>query len=401
MSFAPCCETRLSFRERDRRYSTEMDKRSIALIGFCCVIATAATANAFTITGVSASPRTTVVGTPVTVTVTGTKPCGAAQINYADGTDITYPLSGLPMTQTHVYDKPGTYTITARGMGNCDGEATTSVTVSAPTPLPLPAGGEITGVEMAPTPGRIREPVTITVNGSGSCAYEVHFGDGQAREVTGDFPRQFRHTYANANRYTVIVKPNPPCRGQFTQVLQVVDSATQPGRITQIVLSPTPGVAGQPMNITVEGSGACSGYTLDYGDGNLEPRAATLPDRARHVYPAPGRYVISVIANAPCTGQARSAVEVRIASAPGAPHIAKVLVSPTPADRGRAVTITIEGTGACQGYTLDYGDGTSDERRATLPDRVQHVYRVQGRYMIEAVANGSCTGTADTSVLIR
>jgi hypothetical protein len=341
-----------------------------------------------------------VTGTTVTVTVAGTNPCGAAHINYADGAAVTYPIEHLPTSHTHVYDKPGTYTISARGMGNCDGEATTTVTVSAPAE-PLRAAAEITAVDMAPTPGRIGAPVTITVGGTGSCAYEVRYGDGNVQEVSGALPQQFRHTYAQADRYTVIVKANPPCRGTFSQALQVVDSTTSTGRIARVVLSPTPGAAGQPMTITVEGVSGCVGYTLDYGDGHTERRAAALPDAVPHVYQSPGRYVVSATAVAPCTGRARAAVEVRTAAAPAAPRIARILLSPAAADPGQAVTITVEGNGTCEGYTLDYGDGNSESRSGALPDRAQHVYRVPGRYTLTAVGRGSCTGDVRAPLDVR
>jgi hypothetical protein len=338
-----------------------------------------------------------------TVTVAGTNPCGAAHIDYEDGTAHTYTFDHLPTSRTHVYDRPGTYTIHARGTGHCDGEATTTVTVSAPL-AELRAAPEITAVDMAPTPGRIGAPVTITVSGSGACAYEVQYGDGNMQEGSGALPQQYRHTYARPDRYTVIVKPNPPCRGTFSQALQVVDPATQTGRIAGIVLSPTPGVAGQPMTVTVNGVSGCAGYTLDYGDGNTEQRAAALPDVVKHVFPAPGRYVISATAVPPCTGRARAPVEVRTSAAPAAPaapRIARLVLSPAAADPGQPVTITVEGTGACEGYTLDYGDGNSESRSGTLPDRAQHVYGVPGRYVLTAVARGSCSGDVRAPLDVR
>jgi hypothetical protein len=160
-------------------------------------------------------------------------------------------------------------------------------------------------------------------------------------------------------------------------------------------------VAEQPVNITIEGSGACRGYTLDYGDGNSEPRAATLPDRTRHVYPAPGRYVVAAIANASCTGDARASLEVRSKPAAAAPHIARVDVSPAAATAGQPVTITIAGTGACRGYTVDYGDGNTEPRAATLPDRTQHVYGAPGRYVIVVIANDTCTGEGRATIDVR
>src|SRR4051794_11274831 len=93
---------------------------------------TAANVAAGTITGVAVEPKTVAAGGKVMVTVAGSNPCGAANISYGDGGDaVTYAITGLPYSQEHVYAKPGSFTITAKGMGNCDGEVTTTITVSA------------------------------------------------------------------------------------------------------------------------------------------------------------------------------------------------------------------------------------------------------------------------------
>lgn len=299
------------------RYSKSMRIHPLLIVaGFLLVPVPPAAAG--TLTRVSVAPEKLVAGGTVTVTVSGTNPCGAAHISYGDGEAVTYAITGLPYTQTHVYPKAGTYTITGSGMGNCDGTATTTVTVTAPPSPPqagqppaaaAPPSAQISAVEMAPTPGRVGEPVTIAVNGSGTCTYEVHYGDGNAQEVTGQLPQQFRHTYAKPEKYTVIVKPSPPCTGRFTQVLPVVTAQPQ-ARINRVLISPFPVLAGQPVDITVEGSGTC-GYTIEFGDGNDESRSAALPDRLRHVYPAPGRYDVVARASAPCLGAARARVNAR------------------------------------------------------------------------------------------
>jgi hypothetical protein len=279
----------------------------------------AGTAAAGTITRVAVAPEQIAAGGTVTVTLSGTNPCGAAHIIYGDGEAVTYAISGLPYAHSHVYNKAGTYTITGKGMGDCDGEVTTTVSVTAPPSAPpsapqppqaAPPSTQITAVEMAPTPGKVGEPVTIAVKGSGTCTYEVHYGDGNAQEVTGELPQLFRHTYAKPESYTVIVKPTPPCTGRFTQVLQVVTAQPQQARIDRVLISPSPVDAGQPVDITVEGSGTC-GYTIEFGDGNDESRSAALPDRLRHVYPAAGAYNVIARASAPCAGAARARVDAR------------------------------------------------------------------------------------------
>jgi hypothetical protein len=289
--------------------------QAIAVIA-ATLLLVARTSAAGTVTRVSVAPEKVAAGGTVTVTVSGTNPCGAAHIIYGDGEAVTYAITGLPYAQKHVYGKAGTYTITGKGMGNCDGEVTTTVTVTAPPPAPPKAPGappsatQITAVEMAPNPGRAGEPITIAVKGRGTCTYEVLFGDGNAQEVTGELPQLFRHTYAKPDNYTVIVKPTPPCTGRFTQVLQIVSTEPQQARINRVLISPNPVDAGQPVDITVEGSGTC-GYTIEFGDGNDESRSAALPDRLRHVYPAAGAYSVVTRASAPCSGAASAPVNVR------------------------------------------------------------------------------------------
>jgi hypothetical protein len=162
----------------------------IVALTFCV---SAAPAAAGTISRIVAAPATITVGGTVTLTVSGTNPCGAANITYGDGESVTYAITGLPYAQNHVYNKAGTYTVTGRGMGNCDGDVSTTVTVTAPPPAAA-STPQIAAVDMAPSPGKVGEPVTIAVKGTGPCTYEVQFGDGNAQEVTGNFPQMFRHT---------------------------------------------------------------------------------------------------------------------------------------------------------------------------------------------------------------
>ena len=67
--------------------------------------------------------------TEVVVTLRGSNPCGAATIDYGDGTKITHALVALPSTHAHQYTKPGVYRVTAGGNGNCGGEVGTSIRV--------------------------------------------------------------------------------------------------------------------------------------------------------------------------------------------------------------------------------------------------------------------------------
>jgi hypothetical protein len=265
-------------------------------------------AAAGTVTAVKASTASAAVGTAVSVTASGTNPCGAANIDYGDGTAITYAITGLPTTQTHAYQKPGIYAIVARGMGNCDGEAAARIEVTGQAPPAAPDTSEITGLSFTPKPGVVQQPVAINVAGRGPCTYLLDFGDGNQKEMTGALPQRINHTYAVAQTYTVIVAPAAPCAGKFTELLPVAPRGGE--RITGIRIDPEPATAGRAVTIVVEGAGTC-GYRIQFGDGNHEDRSKGLPDTLRHVYNAPGTYVIVAEAAGRCEGRAERSLDVQ------------------------------------------------------------------------------------------
>jgi Ca2+-binding EF-hand superfamily protein len=78
---------------------------------------------------ISASPAG--AGAAVEFTVRGTNPCGAIHIDHGDGQAVTYPIRAVPATVSYRYARAGTYQVRARGMGNCNGEASTTVRVAA------------------------------------------------------------------------------------------------------------------------------------------------------------------------------------------------------------------------------------------------------------------------------
>lgn len=378
-----------------------MKSRALPLIGFCALLLFAPTARAGTVTGVTVSQRTIVAGVTVSVKVTGTNPCGAAHIIYGDGDAITYAITGLPVEQTHLYQKAGNYTITAKGMGNCDGEATTTLTVSAP-PEPPPSArprASITAVEIAPTPARVQQPIAVLTRGTGRCAYEVQYGDGTSELVNGQLPEDTHHTYAKAGRYVVIVRPNPPCVGKFSEALQVVEgNVPEAARITHIVASPTPAVTGQPLSVAVHGSGTCP-YDIYYGDGSAQEVGGQLPQATSHAYRQAGRYAIVVKAQPPCTGKFTEAVQ--IGEVPSGPRITRVSAGPTPAAPRQPVNLMVDGSGECS-FTIEYGDGNSDSKSLALPGSLRHVYSAPGTYTVVVTpADARCTGSGRVTFEVR
>lgn len=177
------------------------------------------------VTGVSVAPATVETGQEVAITVEGTNPCGAVHLITGDGAAVTHPITGLPSTHAHTYRKPGKYSIVAQGMGNCDGEATTTIDVTGkpldPDSPPAPRA-ELRGLEIEPHPGRPGEPVTFTLAGEGTCEVVLEFGDDSTRTVRGALPQRGSHTYADAGRYTITATATAPCEGRHSQELEVV-----------------------------------------------------------------------------------------------------------------------------------------------------------------------------------
>jgi hypothetical protein len=290
-------------------------RQTVRLFSFSVVALAPLPAVAGTVRAVSPSPASASAGQPVTVTVSGTNPCGAANVNWGDGTVITYAITGLPSTHSHAYAGRGRYTIVARGMGNCDGEATASVEVTGPpapppTPTPAPpgpAGPAISRVSLSPMPATARQPVTIAVEGRGTCAFVVEYGDGNKQDFNTTLPARVTHTFGAPGAYRVIVGPVAPCTGKFTETLQVQPRGG--ASIRGMDISPYPAIVGQGVTVNVLGTGTCR-YRIDFGDGNNEERSKPLPDAVPHVYSDADTYSVAVTGLAPCSGSVKRPLTV-------------------------------------------------------------------------------------------
>lgn len=261
---------------------------------------------------ISVSPASTQVGTPVTATVTGTNPCGAVHIDWGDGTAITYAIVDVPVTQKHTYEKAGRYTVVARGMGNCDGQANANLRMD-PAPAPLEPRARVKGIEIVPNPATAPATVAISVQGTGNCSYILDFGDGNSERRTASLPDQVRHTYAAPNTYyPLAAKGEGSCEGLVRRNL-TVNAPAPPSparRLGRLVVAPNPAVARTRVTITVEGSGMCP-VTVDFGDGSDQRIEAALPARIGHTYARAGLYEIYAWAEEPCGGDATTSVRVR------------------------------------------------------------------------------------------
>lgn len=145
------------------------------------------TVNTGSITSLTASPPSTLVGQSITFTVGGT-PAGTGTcsviLNFGDGNSIS--VSGtFPLTATHAYNSPGSFTATATSGPNCTGSASTVVTIGSPN-IAIVSGDNQTGVINTALPN----PFVVQVTSGGSplgnfpVTWQVTSGSGTLSATT-------------------------------------------------------------------------------------------------------------------------------------------------------------------------------------------------------------------------
>ena len=80
-------------------------------------------------------------------------------------------------------------------------------------------------------------------------------------------------------------------------------------------------------------------------------------------------------------------------------RITRIEFRPATEQEGPGLIISLIGTGRCS-YTIDFGDGKSEQRTAELPDHVQHAYP-DGEFTVVATPQAPCEGVARAKVDVR
>jgi hypothetical protein len=138
--------------------------------------------------------------------------------------------------------------------------------------------------------------------------------------------------------------------------------------------------------------------SLEFGDGNARQLRGELPHRTTHTYAVGGRFTVIARPAAPCEGRHTQVLEVVDRRPSG--QLARVVVSPAPADAGQPVTIRVDGAGQCA-YEVDFGDGNQEPRDAALPDTLTRYYHRPGTYTVTAVAKAPCRGSDRVTFEVR
>ena len=170
------------------------------------------------------------------------------------------------------------------------------------------AQARITRIEFAPATLEEGGGVWVTLVGEGQCTYAIDFGDGGSDRRTADLPDRVRHVYTDDKAYDVVATPEAPCEGVARARLDV--RAIREG-IWSVTVEPVAAKDLPEVIVNIEGRGTCA-VLIDFGDGKSEKVEGTLPAKVRHTYPGAGRYELFARTEAPCRGEARLQVDVKI-----------------------------------------------------------------------------------------
>ncbi|MBI0295058.1 Ig-like domain repeat protein [Streptomyces sp. PRKS01-29] len=344
-----------------------------------------------TTTMVSSAPEPSVVGQPVTFTATvapvapgGGSPTGTVTFDFGDGSaPAAAPVVGGLATAEHAYTTSAgsPYPVTATYGGDPDftgsGDLVTHSVGRAPT---------TTAVISAPDPSVAGEPVTLTATvaavspGAGTPTGTVTFdpGDGTApatAPLTAGVAT-ITHVWADTSGSPYTVTADYGGDADFTASTGTDTHTVTPAAThTDVVSSPDPSVAGEPVTLTATvaavspGAGTPTGtVTFDPGDGttpittSVTGGVATVthaytdatgsPYTITATYDGDADFLTSLGTDAQTVGRASATIAV---SDPPEPS-----VTGQPVTFLARVTPVAPGTGAPTGtVTYDFGDGTA------------------------------------------
>jgi PKD domain-containing protein len=122
----------------------------------------------------------------------------------------------LPYRFDHTYTVAGTYTTIITPAPPCSGRFTQLLTIASRA-----AAARLFGLKIEPYATEAGRPVTVTIDGTGSCSYAIDFGDGNNDSRTVGLPDRIQHNYPAPGEYVVTATAIPPCTGSARRTLRV------------------------------------------------------------------------------------------------------------------------------------------------------------------------------------
>ncbi|HVR76242.1 MAG TPA: PKD domain-containing protein, partial [Planctomycetota bacterium] len=273
----------------------------------------------------------------------------------------------------HVYESPGTYTVSLTVRNGC-----TSSTEQKPAFITVGAG-VVADFSANPTSGCAPLAVDFSDQSTGNdiTSWSWDFGDGS---TSGE--EDPRHVYQSPGSYTVSLTVGNAC-GSDTEarpaIITVIGSVT-----AAFTADPTAGCAPLTVDFSDQSQGSgINSWSWDFGDGSTS--SAKNP---RHVYQSPGSYQVRLTAANDCASStetkpafitAQAAVNADFQAAPTS-GCASLTVDFSDLSTGEGIT----------SWSWNFGDGnTSSDRNP------RHVYQDPGSYTVTLIARSPCGSSTE------
>lgn len=204
-------------------------------------------------------------------------------------------------TVSHVYEKPGTYTVTFEARNDA-GAASQTLEVEVIQPSTPP---EVLALDV-PSETQVGESIsfTATVNEEATrpLRSEWQFGDG-----TSSSGQTVSHAYEQPGTYTAVFTARNDAGEASESVTVSVTPSGQPAEITAINAKPNPARVGTSLRFssTVDGDSPLT-KEWDFGDGRTATGASPT-----HTYDEPGRYTVELEASNETSSDVRT-LSVRV-----------------------------------------------------------------------------------------
>ena len=192
----------------------------------------------------------------------------------------------------------------------------------------------------------------------------------------------------------------------------LVASASYALGITGIT-APASAAQGAPVSVTVNGTGGCGGYTINWGDTNSNAVGLVVLPHVppSHSYTTTGTKTINVTPGAGCTGSASTTIQIN--QKPLVGHIipfSKItsISGSATARWGRTYKMKVLGNGKCK-LRIDWGDGgliyNANNYNLSAPAYLYHKFNSPGTKTIKVTAApvvgfNTCSGSASKSVRV-
>jgi len=177
----------------------------------------------------------------------------------------------------------------------------------------------------------------------------------------------------------------------------VLPPAQQRGVVTGISLNPNPVAAGTPVSATATATNPCGAVFIDWGDGTkITYPISSVPATETHAYTAAGHFTVLAKGMGNCDGEVKTTFDVSPPPTPPPPRASEATVTsvdmtPSPALVRQPVDIAVKGRGTCS-FSVDFGDGNSQEETGVLPRTVKHTYAVADNYVVIVRPASPCAG---------